>query len=290
MYSFAWYEDQPMVNGFIQQSGTILGTLPPIPRSEAQSNWFAVASSLGCENFGWTQSQVLDCMRNQTVDDTLKALVGLNGSSTADVISHATAINFAATIDNEIVFDNYSERAAAGQFIKKPLLIGDTDYEGGFALPALKASYDQTLPAAVVRAASDKAFTCPNKKRAAASLAAGIRTWRYRWFGICPELMLSTDPDSGVYHSVEISYFFGSGGLIDSDISAETVALSDYTMGAIAAFAKDPEDGLLKYGWPRYNPDEATLLQLGTSHQPLGPDPVKSSTFDSTCFLYGEEL
>lgn len=55
---------------------------------------------------------------------------------------------------------------------------------------------------------------------------------------------------------------FGTSDLLGEDTEAER-KVSEYYQGAWAAFARDPERGLLEYGWPRYVPSEETLVELG---------------------------
>lgn len=55
---------------------------------------------------------------------------------------------------------------------------------------------------------------------------------------------------------------FGTSDLRGPDTPAED-AVSKYYQTAWATFAKDPSGGLVKYGWPTYDPDAETLVELG---------------------------
>lgn len=55
---------------------------------------------------------------------------------------------------------------------------------------------------------------------------------------------------------------FGTSDLRGADTPAE-VATSRYYQGAWAAFARDPVEGLKEYGWPTFDPEGKTLVELG---------------------------
>lgn len=69
-------------------------------------------------------------------------------------------------------------------------------------------------------------------------------------------------------------------GIPPSGPQKETTALMQ---SAWAAFAKDPADGLSSVlGWPRYDPEEESLVLLAVDNNPE-PQFVKPSTFDAPC-------
>jgi len=90
---------------------------------------------------------------------------------------------YGPTVDGVKVFANTSTRPAP----KIPMLIGSTNYEVGlfrvqFALAG------QFLSNAAWDFFNLQAFTCPTGARANASIAADVPTWRYRYFGVFPNL------------------------------------------------------------------------------------------------------
>jgi cholinesterase len=119
------------------------------------------------------------------------------------------------------------------------------------------------------------------------SLSAGISTWRYRYFGDFPDLRLTTEPDSGVYHSFELAVLFNTlrpaGNGIPPPTDAE-MAIGKYMRGAWAAFAKDPANGLNSYrgGWPEYKPGKETLIRLAYNSQ-TGTNVALQSLYDASC-------
>jgi cholinesterase len=76
---------------------------------------------------------------------------------------------------------------------------------------------------------------------------------RYRYFGDWPNQQIS--PTAGAWHGSEIGLIFGgTADLVPGkDDTPAEAALSKVMQGGWAAFAKDPVNGLSKYGWPTYN-------------------------------------
>jgi cholinesterase len=107
--------------------------------------WFNVSSTVGCGGAESNQSSVLACMRNANATDILAAVGSLD---------------FTPTVDSVTVFDNYTARALAGQFIKKPLLLGNSDNEAGlFRIGAILAG--ENPPQSYWDAYNYDKFVCP---------------------------------------------------------------------------------------------------------------------------------
>lgn len=68
----------------------------------------------------------------------------------------------------------------------------------------------------------------------------------------------------------------------------EQTAIGRYVRGAWAAFAKDPERGLQSYeeGWPRYDPQQPTLVRLAFANQ-TGPNLSGAAAYDAPCAVLG---
>ena len=185
------------------------------------------------------------CMREKSFQEILGA-TGLGSVSG----------QFVPTVDNEVVFANYTARAAMGRFIRKPYLTGNNDYEVGLfkVVAALDATQLSNLEWAIYMLV---AYTCPAADAALQRAVHGVPTWRYRYFGEFPNVRLTLYPNSGAWHGAETAQIFqtaeDSSGVPNTP--AET-AFSDYIQGAWAAFAKHPARGLSQgpYRWPRYNP------------------------------------
>lgn len=105
--------------------------------------------------------------------------------------------------------------------------------------------------------------------------------WQYRYFGNWSNTRLY--PTSGAYHGTEMQMLFGNS----EDVSgiaptAAQVQLTEVMQKAWVAFAEDPTSGLEKYGWPRYAPEEETLVRLGHENRPI-PDFVKPEVYSWNC-------
>jgi carboxylesterase type B len=89
-----------------------------------------------------------------------------------------------------------------------------------------------------------------------------IPVYRYRYM---PRFEAVTPPEypwiRGAYHVSEVPVVFGT---IDMFPFAHPTAVEReavrYLQAAWVAFAKDPEHGLKKLGWPRYNSEGKALL------------------------------
>lgn len=109
MHAYAWPDD-PIVNALIPQSGA--AGLVQTDASTGASNWFKLASKVGCGN--QTDEATLECMRRQEYSVLIKAIKGKAESRVG-----LPSISFGPMIDNKIVFADYQERAAAGKFAKR---------------------------------------------------------------------------------------------------------------------------------------------------------------------------
>jgi cholinesterase len=76
-----------------------------------------------------------------------------------------------------------------------------------------------------------------------------LTSFRYRYHGVFPNQVLT--PKSGAYHSSEIPLIFGTSTDTGED-TAEEVKLAKNMQYAWATFAKDPDKGLSRLGWPVY--------------------------------------
>ena len=247
-YSYAWSSD-PIAAGIILESGTIqsLGILPS--ESDSALNWYNVTTALGCGDASTNSTTLLACMRNVDVNSLLNAIPssGANAFLTA----------FAPTVDNVIVFSNYSVQTPASI----PVLVGNNDYESGLFRTELALS-NLFFPDYVWDAYTLAGFTCPAGIRANASIAANNPTWRYRYFGVFPDINISSE--GGAYHGAELQLLFETTFSTPKP-TAEEINFEKYLRGAWTTFAKDPVNGLTTYegGWPSYKPAKESLVRLG---------------------------
>lgn len=143
------------------------------------------------------------------------------------------------------------------------MLVGNDNYEAGLFRTEL-ALTDFTVSDQDWDEFDLAVFTCPAGMRANASVAANNPTWRYRFFGVFPNINISSE--GGAYHGSELQLLFGTTDLNGGPNStAEEINFERYLQGAWTTFAKDPVNGLLTYegGWPLYDPTKETLIRLG---------------------------
>jgi cholinesterase len=278
-YSYAYVSD-PIIAGMIEESGTING-FGTVTKAEANGAWFNVTSTVGCGSASSNSTAVLACMRTKTSAEILNAIPPAAAGAVAGGLGA-----FAPAVDDITVFSDYDARSAAGNFIKVPLLTGNCDYEAGlFATTAALANV--TYPPIFWTEFDLSVFTCPAAERANISIAAGVPTWRYRWFGDFPNLRLTSVPDSGAWHASELPVLFGNYPNATGGVPASTdaeLSIGSYIRGAWAAFAKDPVKGLNSYqgGWPEYSPSGNTLIRLAYNNL-TGTNLAMPLLYDGAC-------
>ena len=271
LYSYAWEKD-PIVAGFIPESGNAFSWGLPNSQAFAQTGWYTVSTALGCGNStNTTNSAVISCMKSKTAAELLAAIPAQVGTSGVLGL-------FGPTIDETVVFSNYTLRSPAAV----PMIIGNNNYEGGlfrtqFALDGI------FFPDKFWDLFNLQEFTCPAGIRANVSVKANIPIWRYRYFGVWPNLVISAE--AGTYHAAEIPVLFNTAPSTP-DATPEQISVGKYMRGAWAAFAKDPQKGLTTYGtgWPIYDPAKDTLVQLAYSNV-TGTNLISPYNYDAYCPL-----
>ncbi|KJA28806.1 hypothetical protein HYPSUDRAFT_61648 [Hypholoma sublateritium FD-334 SS-4] len=281
-YTFS-HPNDTIVKGMPQQGSkksVVSGTVGGIILTNTPNNftdWNGVASAVGCGSAATTQQ--FTCMQ-KTSARTLEQAVMSTGAA------------FNLVIDNTTIPADTQTRATNGDFLRVPLLVGSTAHEEDIFVVARQLSTSgigYTIPA-ITEIYSDAATgfvgTCPSNRTAMLRLNANVPTFRYQYQGIFRSL--STRPDLRAYHSSEIPMIFGTYN--DTVINGATVpatldqvALSKYMQSAWVAFARDPEGGLPKIGWPTYDPSTATLAQLGNFFNTSGVVFGQSAWIDAVC-------
>jgi cholinesterase len=238
-HSFAWTDD-PIAAGYIAQSGTVFSPQTQAPPAKSAAAWYNVAEKLGCGDAESDPGSVLACMRSKDWKAILDAIPVGSGTD-------AVTGGFGPTIDEIVVFSNYPERAKAGHFTKRPLLIGSNYNEVGLFRVTFGLQ-NVTYPDAMWDYLQQQIFTCPIGQRALAAAVNQAPVWRYLWFGDFPNLKLSPDLNSGSWHGSEIPIIFGTDNDIQHTIerTPEEDDVGKYLRGAWVAFAKDPAKGLVK--------------------------------------------
>lgn len=238
-YSFAWTSD-PIVNAFISESGVASSFFSPAPPDNTAA-WYGLTQNLGCGGSSAGVPATVACMRGKSMQDILAA--------------SATAGTFGPTADGKVVFSDYSALGNAGKFIKKPMLLGNNDYEAGI-IKVIFGAGGKTLTLDQWAILNLQTFTCPVGSAAGYRASSNVPVWRYRYFGEFPNLRLTADPSSGAWHGSEITTVFGTAELAGLPNTEVEALISRYIMSAWAAFAKSPVTALSQrpFSWPVYNP------------------------------------
>jgi carboxylesterase type B len=100
--------------------------------------------------------------------------------------------------------------------------------------------------------AIDASLGCATAGAVSARRAQNIPAWRYLWMGTWPNQAIY--PDIGAYHSIDCPIVFGSLERT-TRLGKNTVEQEKFVKNVMtgwATFAKDPDHGLEKLGWPLY--------------------------------------
>jgi cholinesterase len=268
-YSYAWVSD-PVAAGFISESGTAFSWGLPHSQADSAAYWFNITAIMGCGDASSNATEVVACMRTKDAQEILNSIPASSSVQTS-ILGY-----FGPTIDDTVVFSNYSDRTPASV----PLLIGNNNYEAGLFRTEF-ALKNVTFPDAFWDAFNLQEFTCPAGIRANASVTASNPTWRYRYFGVFPDLAISSE--AGTYHASELPLIFDTVPA-NPDPTTDEISIGNYMRGAWAAFAKDPTKGLTTYGegWPTYNASAETLIRLAYNNV-TGTNLALPSLYDALC-------
>ncbi|PPQ92423.1 hypothetical protein CVT25_008644 [Psilocybe cyanescens] len=273
-YTFSHPQDK-IVKGTIQQSGNlglVTNGLLANPTID-ETTWNNLASNLGC---GKTANNAqLSCMKAVPFRALENAVI-------------KTGSTFNLLTDNITIFSDITARAAAGNFLKVPVLGGSTLNEGDiFTVASELISPPGVALPFVTEVLSDiqtqTTFTCPAGTTAQGRLNARVPTWRYQYQAIFPNI--SPRPDLRAYHASEIPIAFGTYNTTSASIppTPNEIALSKYVQAAWVAFARNPSQGLVNFGWPLYDPATTSLVQLGNPSNLTGIVLTSGSLLDTTC-------
>ena len=237
-YSYAWTKD-PIVNGFIAESGVVNSFFSPASADNTAA-WYGITQQLGCGSSVDGVQSTVACMRGKSMNDLLAV--------------SASAPQFGPTADGTLVLADYTEAGNSGRFIKKPILLGNNDYEAG-SIKVIFGNMGKTLSLEQWALLNLQTFTCPVGSAAQYRAINNVPVWRYRFFGDFPNTRLTQDPNSGAWHGSEISQVFGSSELAGLPNTQAETAISSYIMSAWADFAKNPTTALsaAPFSWPRYD-------------------------------------
>lgn len=254
-YNFAYPED-PIVSALIMHSGTSFLTLTSV--DPEHTNFTSVATSLGCGNLNATAQ--VDCLRQAPFTDIIAFLKARSDNGTTP------GLTFNPVIDNRTKFANYTARALAGNYTRKPAIIGTTVDEGNVFLP-YNRTYGPNM--AIADFVTLGSFLCPTVQTTYDRFASNTTTFRYLYGGnftnIAPQWW------EGAYHQSDMPLVFGTHNIARSNSTPLEFAVSEAMQDFWLAFAEDPVKGLPDAGWEAYEPNgEAVLFGWeGKAVQPI---------------------
>lgn len=267
------YIEDPPFNGIIAHSGNVF-SFPSNTQQTTEKNWDLVVEAVGCK----LSKNKMACMRESKWDDIKKAAATIKPSQSSSVLRGIPP--FYPTPDNITIFSDYTLRTKARLFAKVPVLFGNNHQEDGFY--RIAAFRNGIIPTEEqTRLFMLETFTCPVTFQADARRNHHVPSWTYRFLADWQNTRLYNS--SGAYHGVELHMIFGASEDVSSfPASTEQIALMKVMQGAWSAFADDPWDGLSELGWPRFDPQDETLVLLGKDNSPKVQF-VSPSVYDASC-------
>ncbi|KAF7171978.1 hypothetical protein CNMCM5623_004237 [Aspergillus felis] len=263
------FKDDPIVQGLILQSG-----VPEYIGPQDDFVFIQAAEKVGCRNSA-NRTIELSCMKSIPAQILHKALSNLT-------VNPFGTTGGAPMIDNITLYsaEEYGRLGSAGSFAKVPVLMGITNNEADGVLNwSEKGGVNKTISDIL----ETTYFNCPMSQEASFRVKHHVPVWRYRYMGVFPTVTFF--PWLGPYHQADIALALGSYRHLQPHKTPQwyEVAASDYLQKAWAAFIKSPRDGLSrKMGWPMYNPNGTTLVELFANNTPTARfrDPAD---FDAIC-------
>ncbi|PWY90233.1 carboxylesterase, type B [Aspergillus heteromorphus CBS 117.55] len=253
------YPDDPIVQGFAADSGSVFLTVSTRSTDVAGTNFSTVADNFNCTG---SAAHELACLRQVSATD-LTDFLGAGGMS----------LTFAPFIDDKVVFNNYTARYLGGHLSSKPALFGSNLNEGTI----LAGGQDDAMAEAITLSG----FQCPVPYSTRYRQSLGLTTYRYQYRGNFTNI--SPSPGLGAYHTSELPMIFGTSTIFGADTKFET-AVSEKMQDLWLAFAKDPASGLQEQGWPKSTSNE--FLMLASSNKTQVSALLADDTIDDECTSY----
>ncbi|KAF8713776.1 type-B carboxylesterase lipase family, partial [Rhizoctonia solani] len=264
------YPKNPIITGIGELSASILIPNAAVIMPEiAQGNFTDLATTVGCAS--GTDKQIFECMQKVPWKTLIDNIVGHPEKNYL----------FRIVADGITAFNDIPTRIAAGKLAKIPQFSGQLDHEADSLVPFSFNGINQT-------AADEFTYNiivCPAVREAQLRVNAGLTTFRYRYSGVYPNL--SPYPFIRAYHTSDVPMWFGAVNTVrglKEKTTAEQKKQSAYMQGALAAFTKDPKEGLAKYGWPLYQGNKGkTLVHLDPSNSSKLVVLENPAEFDAPC-------
>ncbi|KAK7935725.1 hypothetical protein PG985_001220 [Apiospora marii] len=276
------YDEEPLVAGFFLQSGAALRKFAQ-GDDALQTNFSFVARHVGCDGFAGSDRAVaaaeLECMR-QVPAALLSNFVGAYGDNKTK-----PGLWFRPTVDDRVIFRNYTQRGLAGRLARVPALVSTAANEQASLAkwnPGHNLNDAPNPPPNQTRLDETTLhdFVCVAREAAVVRAARGLTTYRYQWAGNWTNL--TPYPWLGAYHASDVPMVFGTYDLRGGATAGQRRAaerLQDY----VFAFLDDPEDGIRRHlGWEPdvapFRDDEPMVRFVGGDGGGKGGKNVSSSS------------
>ncbi|KAJ4348810.1 uncharacterized protein N0V89_010188 [Didymosphaeria variabile] len=274
-WSYA-YKQNPIVHGLVSTSGNAF-SFPMNTPDKQVSNWYTLSASLGCGNS--SSSDTLSCMRKLPFE-TISAATSKIAPSPGGSPVRSTP-PFYPMVDNQTIFSDYVSLSTSGSFANLPYFHGHNDHEQGYyVIPAYAQGRNVTEEQAAQFLL--ESFVCPTSYEARNRIKAKVPTWVYRYFGDWPNTRLY--PTAGAYHGTELHMILGgsedASGLPQTAAQKKTVKLFQR---ALAAFVEDPKKGLERLGWPKFDPERKSWVEIAVGNKPKATF-ARPGKYDGGCW------
>jgi acetylcholinesterase len=242
------------------------------------TNFTFVARHFGCNTSN--PETELSCMRG--ID--FQAITDFVGGYGENKTSSEPALSFLPTLDERIVFSNYTDRYRKGLLSDRPAIFTSNKDEGTMFVATLTSVPSSSNPygtwsinTTVAEQTTLSLFQCPAARSIALREAAGRKTYRWQYAGNFSNV--SPLPWQGAYHSADLAMLFGSHPDFRGQSTPEEYATSESMQDHLLAFVRDPVNGPGKIGWE--DSTSGQLLRFGTSGEVVTT--IREEEVDGAC-------
>ncbi|KAH9904503.1 alpha/beta-hydrolase [Xylariomycetidae sp. FL2044] len=235
--NFAYYDD-PIAAGFFLMSGAAVRHYAH-GDDALQTNFTYVAKELGCD-FSDDAGAEVECMQQVPIS-LISNFIGKYGDDDRE-----PSLFFRPTVDDKLIFENYTERAEKGLVSRAPALLTDTSNEQASLITYPSDNLAMGPNKTDVDEGTLDQFICPAYNSSTARNMNALTTYRYQYAGnfsnVSPYWWM------GASHGADLPMIFGSYNLTGNATEFErsvAEAMQDYVL----AFLEDPENGLRQKGW-----------------------------------------
>ncbi|HTC50519.1 MAG TPA: carboxylesterase family protein [Steroidobacteraceae bacterium] len=265
--SVSYLMESPLARGLFQRAIIESGIISGPPRDAATTLPQAeTAGMAAAKSWGLAQANP----------------AALRRVSAEQVLGNATAPSAWPMIDGKIIPEDLTAAFAAGHIAHVPLLLGTNTHEVGFGpLSQLPRGMSQRLGArwSEVTATidgygthrtdyiedelvTDMMFTAPTRLVAQVAAQHGLPTYLYSFSYIRPS---QRGQVPGPSHFDETYAVFGTMGLVEPRVGADTDRIIDEVQSRWVRFAKTGQPTQVAAQWPRFTPDAESLLEFSNT-------------------------